>query len=335
MLANKGTDRDERGPHFMLELVRDVIRKEARALHDLVDIVDVSYLDALDVISNRRGKVVLTGMGKSGLIARKIAATMSSTGTFAVFLHPAEAAHGDIGMVAAGDVVIAVGKSGESEELNTVLPVIKRIGAKIIAITGNRKSTLAKRSDVVLYAGVKEEACPFDLAPTTSTTVALAIGDALAMALMKMKNFEPDDFALYHPGGRLGRRLLLQVADILVPIEECPTFYSPAVDMKEIIMALSKYRLGIVLFLDKTDGLEGILTDGDIRRLLDKHGAEVFQLEVRQVLNSNPISIQKEIMAVEALKIMEQRERPLNVLPVMDQGRCIGIIRLHELLRVV
>ncbi len=326
---------DEKTKELVMIVLADVLSKEADAINKIKNTVDDSYIQAIDLIQNSSGKVVLTGMGKSGHIGRKIAATMSSTGTLAVFMHPAEAAHGDLGVVQKDDVVIALGKSGESNELNEVLPVIKKIGAKIVAITANSKSTLARHADVILDGGVSNEACPYDLAPTSSTTVALAIGDALAIALMKMNNFQPNDFALYHPGGKLGRRLLLRVEDVMIPISDCAVLDPTSSSFKELIVALSHYGQGIVLFSKGKGTLDGILTDGDVRRLLDAHGSAVFDIDIKQAIIRKPTSIYKEEMAVVALKTMEDRKVPLNVLPVMDDDKVVGILRLHELLHVV
>lgn len=317
-----------------IEIVKATIRAEAQALDNLVANVDQAYVAALELILRRPGKLVITGMGKSGLIARKIAATMSSTGTLAVFLHPGEAMHGDLGVVAAEDVVIAIGKSGESEELISILPVLKKLGTPIIAITANPASSLARHADLVLDSGVGKEACPYDLAPTTSTTAALAIGDALAIALMKIKNFQQEDFALYHPGGKLGRRLLLRVEDLMVPLAQCPVLHPDTCAMDEVIVALGQYGLGVVVFSREGGRLAGILTDGDIRRMLNAHKAGIFDLAVSEVMNGGPTAIQQGLMAIEALRIMEERERPLNVVPVLDGERLVGVARLHDLLKV-
>jgi arabinose-5-phosphate isomerase len=314
--------------------IRDVIRLEAEGLSLVAESVNSSFCDALLLLAECRGKVVLTGVGKSGLIARKIAATMSSTGTMATFLHPTDGMHGDLGLLSTGDVVIALGKSGESEELVKLIPALKRLSVKLVAITSRRDSTLARGADVVLYAPVEREACPLDLAPTVSTTVALAIGDALAITLMKMKDFKPEDFALYHPGGKLGKRLWLKVSDVMIRVESCARLSVKRAKIEDTLFALTQYGQGIVLFENEDGGFEGILTDGDIRRLLSTHGKNIFQLEIETVLNRRPITIEADCMAVEALKLMEQREKPLNVVPVISQGKIAGILRLHELLSV-
>lgn len=314
--------------------VQEVIRLEADSLYKMSESITDEFSEALFVIASCQGKVVLTGVGKSGLIARKIAATMSSTGTMATFMHPTEGMHGDLGLLTTGDVVIALGKSGESEELVRLIPALKRLSVKLIAITSCRESTLAREADVVLFAPVEKEACPLDLAPTVSTTVALAIGDALAVTLMKMKNFKSEDFALYHPGGKLGKRLWLKVSDLMIPSEACSRLSFEEASIEDTILALSKYGQGIVLFEDSIGQLMGILTDGDIRRLLSIHRAEIFNLEIREVLNRRPITLGPDVMAVDALKLMEQREKPLNVVPVVQDGQTWGIVRLHELLSV-
>lgn len=318
----------------ILGTVRRVLRDEAEALKQLEASINDAYAEVVNLILCSPGKVIVTGMGKSGLIARKIAATMSSTGTVAVFMHPGEAMHGDLGIVSAGDIVIAIGKSGESDELNSILFVLKRIGAKIVAITGSLRSTLAAQADVVIHAAVDKEACPHDLAPTTSTTAALAIGDALAISLMEAKGFKPEDFALFHPGGRLGRRLLLKVSDLMIELTKCPVLDAKATTMADVIMALGSFGLGIVLFVDSSGNFEGILTDGDIRRLLEAHGDSVLKLAIPDVLNRDPFFVEPTVRAVEALGFMENRERPLNVLPVLEGAKPCGIVRLHELVVV-
>jgi len=325
---------DETKRRELTNQIRDVIRLEAEGLSLVAESVNQSFCDALLLLAECRGKVVLTGVGKSGLIARKIAATMSSTGTMATFLHPTDGMHGDLGLLSTGDVVIAIGKSGESEELVKLIPALKRLSVKLVAITSRRDSTLARGADVVLYAPVEREACPLDLAPTVSTTVALAIGDALAITLMKMKDFKSEDFALYHPGGKLGKRLWLKVSDVMIRVESCARLSVTKAKIEDTLFALTEYGQGIVLFENESGGFEGILTDGDIRRLLSHHGKNIFQLEIETVLNRRPITIEADCMAVEALKLMEQREKPLNVVPVISQGKVAGILRLHELLSV-
>lgn len=317
----------------LLGVVREVIRLEGEALLFLHDHIGEPFYQALKLLAETPGRVVLTGVGKSGIIAKKIAATLTSTGTSATFLHPSDGMHGDLGVVAENDVVIALGKSGESEELIALLPVIRRIGAKIIAITARNDSRMAKNADVALITPVEKEACPLNLAPTVSTTLALAVGDALAVALMKMKNFRTEDFARYHPGGKLGKRLFLKVTDVQVPIGRCAVLDADRAKMTDVLMSLTEFGHGIVLFLSN-GSLRGILTDGDIRQLLQNHATKFFDLSVSDVMNTKPLSIPAEFMAVEALKFMEDRKRPLNVVPILDDGKVLGIVRLHDLLAV-
>lgn len=318
----------------ILDFIRKVILEESSALRLVADQVDRSYLEAIDVIRKSSGKVIVSGVGKSGHIARKIAATMSSTGTLAVFLHPADAQHGDLGVVSPNDVVIALSKSGETEELLMIVPVLKRMGCKIIAVTAGLQSSLAKGADVVLSSVIQREAGHLELAPTTSTTVSLAIGDALAMALMKLKNFQPEDFALFHPGGQLGRQLLLRVEHLMIPIKECPVLNPEKSSIEDLIGALGAGGLGIVIFSRDGQTLDGILTDGDVRRALSQHRAKIFDVKVVDLMNKKPTTITSEILAVNALKVMEERPRPLNVIPVVDNGQLRGLVRLHELLKL-
>lgn len=322
------------GDSETLAVAKSVIRMEAEALEGLSRSLGAEFSAAVGLLMAAPGKVVLTGVGKSGLIARKIASTMNSTGTMATFLHPSDAVHGDLGVLAENDVVIAIGKSGESDELVAILPSLRRLGAKIIAITANAGSTLAQQSDIVLVTPLEREACPLDLAPTVSTTLALALGDALAMTLMRLKNFRPEDFAKYHPGGRLGKRLLLRVADLMIRRENCPVLDPRRATIEDVIGALGKYGLGIVLFSEDGRSLAGILTDGDLRRLLSKHKADVFGIVISDVMIREPITIGSEWKAVEALRLMEERKTSLNVLPIVDDGVLVGVARLHELLKV-
>lgn len=318
----------------LLKNIQEVIQLEADALKTMADSVGDSFLEAILLLKATKGKIVFTGVGKSGLIARKIAATMSSTGTVATFLHPSDGMHGDLGMLTAEDVVVAIGKSGESEELTNLIPAIKRLKAKIIAITSKRESTLAQQADIVLHTPVEKEACPLDLAPTVSTTVALAVGDALAVTLMKMKNFQHEDFAKYHPGGKLGKRLSLRVSDLMIPKEKCPILSLENATIEQSIADLGTYGLGILVFCEKAPKLTGILTDGDIRRLLNRHKSEIFNLKLEEVINPKPVTIDPELMAVKALELMETHKPPLNVVPVTKHGEVVGVLRLHELLSV-
>ena len=318
----------------ILKNIQDVIALEAQALNSMAQSVGEPFYEAISLFLSLKGKIVFTGVGKSGLIARKIAATMSSTGTVATFLHPSDGMHGDLGMLTSDDVVVALGKSGESDELRNLVPAVKRLGTKIIAITSKRDSTLAREADIVLYAPVTKEACPLDLAPTASTTVALAIGDALAVTLMKLKNFRSEDFAKYHPGGKLGKRLSLKVSDLMIPADRCPIISLEKASIEQSIADLGTYALGILLFCKKNPTLAGILTDGDIRRLLNQHKSNIFSLSIEEVINRKPITISPNMMAVEALELMEAHQPPLNVVPVVSDGIILGVVRLHELLSV-
>lgn len=318
----------------ILESLRSVIRDEAKALEHVATCVDDNYLTAIELLKNCRGKIVLTGVGKSGHVARKIAATLSSTGSLAIFLHPTEALHGDLGVLTKDDVVLAIGKSGESDELNQLITAFRRIGVKLVAITAAKESTLGKNADATLYCGIDREACLYDLTPTSSTTAAMAIGDALAITLMKLKNFKPEDFALFHPGGKLGRRLLLRVSDIMIPLKDCPVLDARRSSFEDVIALLGSAGLGIVLFSQNGSELEGILTDGDVRRILNREKAKIFELNVSEHVNRKPTSVSSESLAVDALSVMEGRERPLNVVPVIDGQKLQGLIRLHELVKV-
>jgi arabinose-5-phosphate isomerase len=319
----------------ILESLKEVLTLEALALQEAALHLPDSFIDAVELLSQCKGKIVVTGMGKSGLIGRKIAATLASTGSPSLFLHPAEAMHGDLGVLQSEDILLAIGKSGESEELLGLLPSAKRIGVKLLALTSNPKSSLAQKADIVLEVIVKKEACPHDLAPTTSTTLALAIGDALALTLMKIKNFQPAEFALYHPGGRLGKRLLLSVEDVMIEYSHCPILNPKTSSMQDALLALGSFSLGLVLFSEDGKKLDGILTDGDIRDLLKIHGKNFFELSILNSMNTSPLSISPQKKAIDALEFMEKRKKPLNVLPALDgQGQIKGLLRLHELLKL-
>jgi arabinose-5-phosphate isomerase len=289
---------------------------------------------ALALLHDCRGKVVLMGVGKSGNIAEKIAATLTSTGTAAVYLHPSDALHGGLGLVSSNDVVLALSNSGETDEVITMLPYLKHRQVPIIAIVGNLRSTLARTAEVVLDASVDQEACPLNLAPTTSTTVALAIGDALAMALMQIKGLTMDDFALNHPAGQLGKRLTLRVADLMHKGPENPTISADAAWL-EVIAAISRGGLGAVNVVGSTGQLAGIITDGDLRRALQKiKPVELEKLTCDSIMTRNPIVALPEMLAYDALRLMEDRPSQISVLPVVDEEKlCVGLIRLHDIVR--
>jgi arabinose-5-phosphate isomerase len=313
-----------------LELARRVLRIEADAVRALIGRIDERFLTALRLIVERRGRVVVSGIGKSGHIARKIASTLSSTGTPAYFLHPAEAIHGDLGMIESGDVFIAISHSGESEELLSILPQVKRRGAKLIALTGRRDSTLAREADVLLDAGVEQEACPHNLAPTASTTAALALGDALAVALLDARGFSADDFARSHPGGTLGRRLLTHVADVMRSGADVPAV-TEAASFKEAVLEISRGRMGMTAVVDPAQRVRGIFTDGDLRRALEK-GVDLHGTKIAQVMTPAPRTIRPEALAVEAVQLMEHHK--VNQLLVVDEsGRLAGALNMHDLFR--
>jgi arabinose-5-phosphate isomerase len=310
--------------------VRRVIALEAKALQALRASVDGSYGKAVNLMARCRGKVILTGVGKSGLIAQKVAATLASTGTPAVNLDPAEAKHGGIGLIQRQDLVLAIGKSGESDELNDLLPRLRAIGAKIIAITAEPHSTLARAADVVLVTPAIQEACPLNLAPTCSTTAALAVGDALAVALMKLRNFKADSFARNHPAGQLGKRLTLTVADVMRSGKSNPVVREDA-EVSHMLVELTRQHAGAVSVVDRKGRLKGLITDRDIRRVLER-GRNIQELAIRQIMNPKPTTIRPEALASRAVEIMELRALPFNVLPVSDgRGRAVGMIQIHDL----
>lgn len=306
-----------------------MIRIEAAAVAALEERIDTDFERALDIIFNSKGRVIVSGMGKSGIIAKKIAATLSSTGTPAIFLHPVEGVHGDLGVVQRVDVVIAISKSGNTDELYQLVPLFKRMGIPIITLTGNPKSPLAKRSDVVLDVSVKEEACPYDLIPTASTTATVAMGDALAIGLLHRRNFSPEDFALLHPGGALGRRLLLTVEDLMLTGDEVP-IVSQETSMEKTILEMTAKR-GVTSVVDNEGRLAGIFVYGDLGRLLERT-KDIFDKKVREVMIGNPKTITKERLAAEAIQMME--EYGITSLIVIDGGRRpIGIVHLHDIMR--
>jgi arabinose-5-phosphate isomerase len=313
-----------------LELARRVLAIEADAVRALIERIDDRFLAAVSLILERRGRVVVSGIGKSGHIARKIASTLSSTGTPAYFLHPAEANHGDLGMIEAGDVFIAISHSGESEELLTILPLVRRRGAKLIALTGRAASSLAREADVLLDAGVAQEACPHNLAPTASTTAALALGDALAVALLDARGFSADDFARSHPGGSLGRRLLTHVADVMRRGADVPSVPDSAT-FKEAVLEMSRGRMGMTAIVDAGRNVRGIFTDGDLRRALEK-ALNFENTTIADIMTPGPRTIRPEALAVEAVQVMERHK--VNQLLVIDErGRLVGALNMHDLFR--
>ncbi len=313
-----------------LELARGVLDIEADAVRALKSRLGEAFLRAHRLMLDTRGRVVVTGMGKSGHIARKIASTLASTGTPSFFMHPGEASHGDLGMITAQDVVVAISYSGESDEILKVLPLIKRRGAPVIAITGRPKSTLAVEADVHLDAAVEKEACPLNLAPTASTTATLALGDALALALLDARGFGSDDFALYHPGGSLGRRLLVHVSDIMRKGEQLPK-NSPEALMPEAIMEMSRKGIGMTAIVGDGDRLLGIFTDGDLRRTLEKHDV-IRNLRVGDVMTVSPRTIAPEKLAAEAAQVMQTYRIGGRIVVVSPDGRLLGVVTFNDLL---
>jgi arabinose-5-phosphate isomerase len=316
----------------IVEEARRVLKVEAQSLLDLAERINENFLQAIELLYQCKGKVVLMGMGKSGLVGRKIASTFASTGTPAFFLHPAEGVNGDFGMLAKEDVVIAISNSGETRELLEVLPLIKRYGNRFITLTGNAKSTLAKAGDIHLDIRVKEEACPLGLAPTASTTATLAMGDALAIALMGKKNFKKEDFAILHPGGALGKRLLLKVED-LMHIGKAFPMISEKTLMKDAIFEITSKRLGVTGVGDTEGRLVGVITDGDLRRALEKF-SDFFNREASEVMTRNPKWIEKDALAAKAVQRMEEYSiTSLFVFNQVGEKVPVGIIHLHDLLK--
>lgn len=314
------------------EKVVELLRLEADSIERAASRLDEGSVNkALDILKDCENKVIVIGVGKSGVIAQKIAQTLTSTGTVAIFLHPSDALHGSLGIVMADDVVLALSNSGETEEILSILPALRQRGVSIISIVGNINSTLAHGSDVVLEASVDKEACPLNLAPTTSTTVALAIGDAVAMTLMEAKGQTEEDFAANHPAGRLGKRLTLKVADLM---HESPNIL-PDAGWLDVVKAISKHALGAVNVVDENSQLVGIVTDGDLRRTIEKTDPSALAgLTAVRMMTSGPITASTDMLAYDALRLMEDRPSQISVLPVVNgDGLCAGLLRLHDIVR--
>ncbi|HQO15552.1 MAG TPA: KpsF/GutQ family sugar-phosphate isomerase [Methylotenera sp.] len=312
-----------------LSLAREVLLLEASEINALANRLDQHFSDAVALILQCKGRVVVSGMGKSGHIGGKIASTLASTGTPAFFMHPAEASHGDLGMITAGDIVIALSNSGESDELLAIITPLKRLGASIIAITGNDASSLAQAADIHLSASVSKEACPLGLAPTSSSTVALALGDALALCVLDQRDFTAEDFARSHPGGSLGRRLLIHVSDLMRKDAQIPAVSMDA-SLRQGLLEMSGKGLGLTAIVDADDQPIGIFTDGDLRRAFEKN-VNVTTAGIKEVMHRNPTTIHQNQLAIEAVEIME--ERKINALLVIDDaGKLVGALNMHDLL---
>lgn len=318
------------GSHADIVSAERVLRLEAEGLQSLARALDARFVAAVDALARVKGRVVVTGMGKSGHVARKIAATLASVGTPALYVHPAEASHGDLGMIKAIDVVLAISNSGESDELVAILPVLKRQGVPLIAMTGGLTSSLAKHADVVLDSSVDKEACPLNLAPTASTTAQLALGDALAMALLDARGFKPEDFARSHPGGSLGRRLLTHVGDVMRSGDQVPRV-APQASFSELMREMSHKGLGASAIVDEEGRPVGIFTDGDLRRLIEK-GQDLRALSAGEVMHAQPRTVRQNALAVEAAEMMEAH-CVTSVLVVDEAGRLCGALNSNDLMR--
>jgi len=315
----------------IIDIAKKVLKIEADAVAALAKKLDSTFEKAIDIIFKSKGRVVVTGMGKSGLVGKKIAATLASTGTPAFFMHPAEASHGDLGMVTSDDVIIAISNSGETEELSGLIPFLKRFNVNLIAMTGNQNSTLAKSADIHLDVSVKEEACPLGVVPTASTTAALAMGDAIAVALLVKRGLKQEDFAFFHPGGNLGKKLFIKVKDLMHTGAALP-FVSPQTEMTKAVVEISSKRLGVAIVSNKDKKILGVLTDGDIRRGIEKWGKKFFDMKAAEVMTKNPKTISEDELAVKALSIMETHS--ITSLAVPDsKGKAIGVIHLHDVLK--
>jgi len=317
--------------HDLLAIARRVFGIEAQALTHVAGKLDKGFLKAIEIISNAPGRVVVSGMGKSGLVGKKIAATLASTGTPAFFVHPAEACHGDLGMITERDVIIAISNSGETEEILRLIPFFKRFRVPLIAMTGNPASPLAMAADVHIDVGVCEEACPLGIVPTASTTATLAMGDAVAVALVSKRGFREEDFARYHPGGALGRKLFITVGDLMQTGDTLPLI-TPGTAMIKAVVEISSKRLGLAIVTDDRETVLGIVTDGDIRRGIERWGSAFFEMAAGEVMTKAPKTIAAEELAAKALAVME--EKKITALIVPDpSGKALGVIHLHDILR--
>lgn len=324
-LTNQKVSNDE-----LLALAREVLEIESRAVDALRSRLNEDFVAACQLCLNTRGRVVVTGMGKSGHVSNKIAATLASTGTPAFFMHPAEASHGDLGMITGQDLLLAISYSGETTEVVTILPMVKRMGAKLLSFTGNPNSTMAQAADVHLDVSVTEEACPLNLAPTASTTATLAMGDALAVALLKSRGFTAEDFARSHPSGVLGKRLLLRVADVMCSGDRIPAVRADA-SLSDGLMEMTEKGLGMTAIVDKNNRIQGVFTDGDLRRTLDT-GIDIHKTVISDVMHANCKTTTADVLAAEALHILEEN-KITSLLVADDDNRLIGALNIHDLFR--
>ncbi len=315
-----------------VDYARSIFDAEIEELERVKKLLDGEFIKVVELILNSKGKVVVTGIGKSGLIGKKIAATLASTGTSAIFMNSAEGLHGDLGMISSNDVVLAISNSGNSDEIVSLLPSIEKIGAKVVAMTGNRNSRLGRAADYVLNIGVTREACPLNLAPMSSTTSTLVMGDALAATLIKRRDFRPENFAVYHPGGSLGKRLLMRVGDIMKKGEEIPLCDKES-PIKNVILTMTEKSLGAVCVMNG-DLMVGIITEGDIRRALAKE-LEFFTYKAKDIMTRNFTKTDSKSMAIDALELMENRPSQITVLPVVDANKLVGLVRTHDLLNII
>lgn len=317
--------------HNILDIAKRVLKIESEAVLALSEKINSDFERAVEIIYNSKGRVVVTGMGKSGLVGKKIAATLASTGTPAFFLHPAEASHGDLGMVTSDDVIIAISNSGETEELINLIPFLKRFNVSLISMTGNPDSTLSKAADVTLDVSVKEEACPMGIVPTASTTATMAMGDALAVALLMKRGFKEEDFAFFHPGGSLGKKLFIKVKDLMHTGDALP-IVPPDMPMIKATVEISSKRLGVTIVADSDRRVLGIITDGDLRRGIERWGKTFFDMKAEDVMTKNPKTISEDELAVKALAVMERHAITSLVVPDNEE-RAKGIIHLHDILK--
>ncbi len=316
---------------MVIEKAKQVLKIESEAIQALINRIDDTFVKTVELLDKCKGRVVITGIGKSGIVGKKISATLASIGVPSIFLHAADGTHGDLGMITSNDMVIAISNSGESEEVLNLLPAIKRFNVTLVSMTGNVSSTLAKKSNIVLNISVKEEACPLGLVPTASTTATMALGDALAMALLDKRGFKEQDFAVLHPGGSLGKKLLIQVDDLMHIGSNIPIINKDA-PLKDVIMEISSKKLGMAIVVNQDDKVLGIITDGDLRRLMKKKEKDIFKTTAKEMMSINPKTIEKNALAARALQIMEKHSITSLIIANGSNGPT-GIIHLHDILK--